>query len=133
MDIDPISIGNDRESSRSPLENRNSDIGDPSIKEAVIVRGGLQVCTLDGMLLAHVDEFIIDTTGNLTSFVVKTGNTFGHEMRVVMEWIQNGTRERIQLCITAAEAQISTLAGERAGKRSRSVPARRAHPGDTPA
>ncbi|CAN5615316.1 hypothetical protein BH24CHL1_BH24CHL1_07700 [soil metagenome] len=79
------------------------------------------------------DEFIIDTTGNLTSFVVKTGNTFGHEMRVLMEWIQNVTRERIQLCITAAEAQISTLAGERAGKRSRSVPARRAHTGDTPA
>ncbi|CAN5828628.1 hypothetical protein BH20CHL1_BH20CHL1_01210 [soil metagenome] len=79
------------------------------------------------------DEFILDTTGNLTSFVVNMGNTFGHEMRVVLEWIQNATRERIQLCITAAEAQISTLAGERAGKRSRSVPARRAHTGDTPA
>ena len=113
--VDPISDANNQEAAQAPVENRDNDMNGRSSEQAVIVRGGLQVYSLDGMLLGHVDEFIIDTTGNLTSFVVKTGNTIGHDIRVVMDWIQNVTRERIQLCITAAEAQLSILAGKRAG------------------
>jgi sporulation protein YlmC with PRC-barrel domain len=138
--VDPILNANNREPGQITDENQDNDMGGHSIEEAVIVQGGLQVYTLDGMLLGHVDEFIIDTTGNLTSFMVNTGNTLGHEMRVLMDWIQTVTRERIQLCITAAEAQLSTLAGERAGKQSHVArgrfgvaPAIRAHAGDTPA
>lgn len=137
--VDPISDANNREPGQVPVENRDSDMNGRSAEQAIIVRGGLQVYTLDGILLGHVDEFIIDTTGNLTSFVVKTGNTIGHEIRVLMDWIQNVTRERIQLCITAAEAQLSILAGERAGKgrdmrvRSGAATTRGTHASDTPA
>lgn len=138
--IDPVSDANNREPNQIPVENRDNHMDGHSNEEAVIVRGGLQVYTLDGMLLGHVDEFIIDITGNLTSFVVKTGNALGHDVRVLMDWIQTVTWERIQLCITAAEAQLSPLAGERAGKRHRTArgrsgatPARRARAGDAPA
>ena len=105
MAEESISASSIREIYQSPAGDRDSETSGLSPEQAVIVRGGLQVYSLDGMLLGQVEEFIIDTTGNLTSFVVNTGNSIGCELRVLMEWIQAVTRERIQLGITAAEAR----------------------------
>lgn len=104
---DPSIHANSRESSQLPVQDREDEINGRSVEQAVIVRGGLEVYSLDGMLLGYVEEFIIDAAGNLTSFVVKMGSAIDNEMRVLMDWIQTVTRERIQLRITAAEARLS--------------------------
>jgi hypothetical protein len=78
----------------------------PAFEQAIHVWGGLSVYGLDGQLLGRVDEFIIDAAGNLTGFVVRTGNSLQRELRLLMDWIQSSNREQIQLRITADEARI---------------------------
>jgi uncharacterized protein YrrD len=92
-----------------PSNEMNGPETDSQTEQAVDVRGGLMVYSHDGEFLGHVEEFIIDSTGNLTSFVVRSRSTFRQEMRVLMSWIQSVTRETIQLRVTATE--LLTAAG----------------------
>ena len=104
---DAASQDNNRDSVQRPAGNRDSNSNGHSAEQAVTVRSGLEVYSQDDMLLGQVEEFIIDATGTLTSFVVSAGTSIGAEMRVMMDWIETVTRERIHLCITAAEARIA--------------------------
>lgn len=86
----------------SPGEIDIPRAGDRS-EQAVGVRDGLMVYSHDGELLGHVAEFIIDTAGNLTSFVIRSGHTAHQELRVLMSWIHSVSRETIQLRVTVDE------------------------------
>lgn len=105
--IDPISTGIQRAVDRHPTAHADNGADRRSLEQAVHVRRGLEVYSLDGVLLGNVEEFIIDATGNLTSFIVTRGTALGDELRVVMEWIQSVTRERIHLTIPAVDARMS--------------------------
>lgn len=77
-------------------------------QQSVPITGGLAVYSRDGELLGQVGKFVIDAAGNLTSFVVNTGDAFGDEPHVLMDWIQSSTHEQIQLRITAAEVRLAS-------------------------
>lgn len=84
---------------------------------AVDVQDGLLVYSQDGRLLGRIGEFVIDTAGELTSFIVRAESSLQRDLRIHMAWIHLVTREQVLLRITAAEAMAADLATRRSTVR----------------
>lgn len=89
----------------------------PPAEQAVDVQHGLVVYSQDGRLLGRIGEFIIDTAGDLTSFIVRAESSLQRDVRIHMNWIHMVTRDHVLLRITAAEAMAADLAARRSTAR----------------
>lgn len=99
---------------RTAAIDTNNDV--VAAEQAVGVDGGLLVYSHDGQLIGRVGEFVIDVSGNLTSFVVHAGTQVWQDLKVPMTWIHTVTRDQILLRLTAAEVQTAAVTSRRAGR-----------------
>ncbi|MDI3340651.1 MAG: PRC-barrel domain-containing protein [Sphaerobacter sp.] len=91
----------------APVVETVSNLGE----DAVIVDEGTHVVDRDGNEIGTVDEIVYDEDGNVAGFVVRAGFLFHHDVQVPAAWVESVTTDRVQLRVTAEEAEQAGTQG----------------------
>lgn len=73
--------------------------------DAVVLTHGSEVYDVNGKQIGHFDEIQYDKDGNVTCFVADAGFFFTHNVKIRPELIKSITHDRIELNISAEEAE----------------------------
>lgn len=75
--------------------------------DLLVLTHGTDVNDVNGKHIGHLDEIIYEDAGHASSFIVDAGRIFTHDVVVPVTAVQAMTRERIDLNITAEEAEAA--------------------------
>ncbi|MEZ4522126.1 MAG: PRC-barrel domain-containing protein [Thermomicrobiales bacterium] len=74
-------------------------------RDAVVLSHGSNVYGSDGKHIGHLDEVVYGNDGVATAFVIDAGRIRTHDVRVPISSVKSVTHDRIELEITADEAE----------------------------
>jgi uncharacterized protein YrrD len=71
----------------------------------VLISEGTDVYGADGEKVGSVDEVVMDSSGQIRGFLVKSGVIFKTDVRIPIDLVDNAGGDRITLSVTGAEAE----------------------------
>jgi len=88
----------------APVMERQSNIPETD----VMISEGTDVYGSDGDKVGSVGEILVGDDGAINGFIVSKGFIFKSDVRVPIDWVESTGEDRIQLSVTAAEAEAAT-------------------------
>lgn len=93
--------------SNAPLAPPNVEIDSNLPENATRLDSGSDVFGSDGKKLGTIENVTYTQDGDITSFVVKAGFLFHHDIDIPSEWISSVSDEGVHLTVTADQAEAS--------------------------
>jgi uncharacterized protein YrrD len=87
----------------APIGNIEAENISSLSDDLVIISEKTEVVGSDGQKIGHVDEVILDNKSGITSFLVRAGHLFQHDVRVPISAVAGMSHARVRLNIPADE------------------------------
>jgi sporulation protein YlmC with PRC-barrel domain len=94
--------------SNAPLAPPDVEVESNLPENATRLNSGSDVIGSDGKKLGTVENITYTQDGDITSFVVKAGFLFHHDVDVPAEWISSVSDDGVHLTVTADQADATT-------------------------
>lgn len=76
--------------------------------DLLILSHGTDVHDVNGKQIGHLDEIVYENDGHASCFIVDSGFIFTHDVKVPVTAVKSMTHDRIELNITAEEAEAAS-------------------------
>jgi len=78
--------------------------------DLLVLTHGTEVYDSNGKHIGHLDEIVYEDAGHASCFIVDSGFIFTHDVKVPVTAVKSMTHDRVELHITAEEAEETSRA-----------------------